>query len=125
MLDPQLFRTDLEAVAQGLAARGYTLDIDGFQRLENERKALQIRTQELQARRNSASKQIGIAKGKGEDATAQMAEVAKTAGELKACENELEAVQLRLREVMLDMPNLAHASVPVGKSEADNVELRK
>src|SRR6188768_548755 len=108
MLDPQLFRTNLEAVAQKLAARGYTLDIDAFQRLEDERKAMQVRTQELQARRNSASKQIGIAKSKGEDTTALMADVANMAGELKACEDELEAVQLRLRERMLDMPNLAH-----------------
>jgi seryl-tRNA synthetase len=76
MLDPQLFRTDLNAIAAALTGRGYTLDVDAFQRQENERKALQVRTQELQARRNAASKQIGIAKGKGEDASALLAEVA-------------------------------------------------
>ena len=125
MLDPQLFRTDLTRVAEALAARGYTLDVDAIQQLEDERKAMQTRTQELQARRNAASKQIGIAKGKGEDTAALMADVASIADELKACENELEAVQLRLRERMLDMPNIAHSSVPVGRSETDNVEVRR
>ena len=125
MLDPQLFRTDLQRVTEALAARGYALDVEAIQRLEDERKAMQTRTQELQARRNAASKQIGIAKAKGVDATAMMTEVANAADELKACEKELEAVQLRLRERMLDMPNIAHASVRVGSSEADNVEVRR
>jgi seryl-tRNA synthetase len=125
MLDPQLFRNDLPRVAEALAARGYTLDVGAIQRLEDERKAVQTRTQELQARRNAASKQIGIAKSKGEDTTALMADVASIADELKACERELEAVQLGLRERMLDMPNLAHPSVPVGNSEAENAEVRR
>ena len=125
MLDPQLFRTDLIAVAAALAGRGYTLDTMAFQRLENERKALQVRTQELQARRNSASKQIGIAKGKGEDASALLAEVAGAGEELNACEAQLEVVQMALRDLMLGMPNLPHASVPVGQSEADNAEVRR
>ena len=125
MLDPQLFRTDLNAVATALATRGYTLDADAFQRLENERKALQVRTQALQARRNAASKQIGIAKAKGEDATTLLAEVAGAGDELKACETQLEVVQQHVRELMLGMPNLPHASVPVGRSEADNVEVRR
>src|SRR5665811_1542368 len=125
MLDPHLFRTDLNAVAAALAKRGYALDVEAFQRLENERKALQVRTQELQARRNTASRQIGIAKGKGEDASALLAEVAGAGEELKACEAELEIVQAQLRELMLGMPNLPHASVPVGHSEVDNVEVRR
>src|SRR5258708_36632977 len=125
MVDPQLFRTDLEAAAEKLAARSYTLDVDAFRRLENERKALQIRTQDLQARRNSASKQIGIAKGRGEDASALMADVASAADELKACESELEVVQMRLREQMMEMPNLAPASGPVVRAEADNVDVGK
>jgi seryl-tRNA synthetase len=125
MLDPQLFRTDLDAVAAALAKRGYALDVDAFQRQENERKALQVRTQELQARRNAASKQIGIAKGKGGDASALLADVAGAGEELKVCEAQLEIVQAHLRELMLGMPNLPHASVPVGRSEADNVELRR
>src|SRR5258706_9562718 len=112
MLDPQLFRTDLEGVQAALAARGYKLDIEAFRRLEEERKAVQVRTQELQAKRNSTSKQIGIAKSKGEDASALMAEVAGAADELKACEAQLEALQTQLRDLMLDIPNLPHASVP-------------
>jgi seryl-tRNA synthetase len=84
-----------------------------------------VRTQELPARRNAASKQSGIAKGKGEDASALLAEVAGMAGELKACEDALEAVQAKVRERMLDIPNLAHDSVPVGRAETDNVELRR
>lgn len=125
MLDPQLFRTDLNTVAAALATRGYALDVDAFGRIENERKALQVRTQELQARRNNASKQIGIAKGKGEDASALLAEVAGAGDELKACEAELETVQAQLRALMLGMPNLPHASVPVGRSEVDNIEVRR
>jgi seryl-tRNA synthetase len=125
MLDPQLFRNDPEAVAAALAMRGYALDVDAFRRLETERKAIQVRTQELQSRRNSASKNIGIRKSKGEDASAMMADVASIADELKACERELETVQLRMREQMLEMPNLAHSSVSIGTSEADNVEVRR
>ena len=125
MLDPQLFRTDLNAVAAALATRGYTLDIESFQRLENERKALQVRTQELQARRNTASKQIGVAKGRGEDTTALLADVAGAADELKACAAQLEIVQQQVRELMLEMPNLPHPSVPLGRSEADNLEVRR
>jgi seryl-tRNA synthetase len=125
MLDPQLFRNDIDAVAAKLAARGYTLDVDALRTLEDERKAIQVRTQELQARRNAASKQIGIAKGKGEDASALLAEVAGMAGELKACEDALDAVQAKVRERMLDIPNLAHDSVPVGRAETDNVEVRR
>jgi len=125
MLDPQLFRTDLNAVAAALALRGYTLDVEAYARLENERKALQVRTQELQARRNAASKQIGIAKGKGEDASPLLAEVAGAGEELKACEAQLDVVQAQVRDLMLGMPNLPHASVPAGRSEADNVEVRR
>ncbi|MBK8740096.1 MAG: serine--tRNA ligase [Betaproteobacteria bacterium] len=125
MLDPQLFRTDLNGVAAALAARGFALDVEAFARLENERKAIQVRTQELQARRNAASKLIGIAKGKGEDATALLAEVAGAGEEQKACETQLDVVQGQLRDLMLGMPNLAQASVPVGRSEAENVEVRR
>jgi len=125
MLDPQLFRTDLTGVAEALARRGYQLDVDGFRQLENERKAIQVRTQELQARRNAASKQIGIAKSRGEDASALLAEVAGAGDEQVACEARLDAIQLRLRELMLEMPNLAHADVPPGTSDKDNVEVRR
>ena len=125
MLDIQLLRTDIDAVSARLATRGYTLDAATFQKLEAERKTLQTRTQDLQAKRNSLSKQVGMLKGKGEDASAAMAEVA-------ALKNELEANEQRLGELLKEMeafiatiPNLPQESVPVGKSEADNAELKK
>lgn len=125
MLDIQMLRTDLAGVAKRLAARGYTLDVAEFTALESDRKQVQIRTQELQAKRNNASKQIGIAKSKGEDVTAIMAEVSGLGDQLKADEERLMVIQDKLQELLLNVPNLPHESVPVGKSEADNVEVRK
>jgi seryl-tRNA synthetase len=125
MLDAQLLRTDLDGVAQRLATRGFVLDVAAFAALEHERKHIQTRTQELQAKRNTVSKQIGAAKGKGEDASALMAEVGGIGDELKALEAELEALQEQLRGELLSMPNLPHSSVPGGRSEADNVEVRR
>lgn len=125
MLDIQLLRTNIDTVAERLAARGFTLDSNTFQTLESERKTLQTRTQELQAARNSLSKQIGMLKGKGEDASAVMAQVA-------AHKDELEANEVRLGELLKEfdaflalIPNLPHESVPAGKSEADNVETKR
>ncbi len=125
MLDIQLLRTTIDAVCQRLATRGYTLDVATFQTLEAERKTLQTRTQELQASRNSLSKQIGQLKSKGEDASAAMDEVA-------ALKSELDANEVRLGELLKEMeafiatiPNMPHDSVPVGKSESDNSELKK
>ena len=125
MLDIQLLRNNIDAVAQRLATRGYALDTATFQRLETERKTLQTRTQDLQASRNSLSKQIGMLKGKGEDASAVMAEVA-------AMKSELEANEVRLGELLKEfdafvaiIPNVPQESVPVGKSEADNVEVHR
>jgi seryl-tRNA synthetase len=125
MLDPQLFRNDLAGVAAALARRGFNLDVAAYQRLEDERKAIQVQTQELQARRNAASKQIGIAKGKGENASSLLAEVGGFGDQLAACERRLEVVQGQVRELMLGMPNLAHSSVPVGPDETANVEVRR
>ena len=125
MLDPQLFRNDPEAVAAALAHRGYTLDVEAFRSLETERKAIQMKTQELQARRNASSKEIGLRKSKGEDTSAVMADVASIGDDLKNLERELEAIQQNMRELMLGIPNLAHSSVPIGKSDADNVEVRR
>ena len=125
MLDIQLLRNDLPAVAARLKTRGYTLDTVAFERLEAERKDIQMRTQDLQAKRNAASKQIGAAKGRGEDTSAAMAEVAGLGAELETWELRLGEVQERVRELVLAMPNLPHASVPLGRSEADNVELRR
>ncbi|BAK76148.1 seryl-tRNA synthetase [Pseudogulbenkiania sp. NH8B] len=125
MLDIQLLRSQPETVAERLAARGYQLDTDAFGQLENERKALQTRMQELQARRNATSKQIGEAKRKGEDVSAIMAEVATLGDELKAAEAAFEAVQQKLEHWLMTIPNLPHASVPQGKDESANVEVRR
>jgi seryl-tRNA synthetase len=125
MLDIQVLRNDLSGVAARLQQRGYLLDRDKFERVEGERKAIQTRTQELQAKRNALSKEIGAAKGRGEDTAERMTEVRKLGDELTALERELADIQAGLRDWLLEMPNLPHASVPIGRSEADNVELRR
>ncbi|MBU9578023.1 serine--tRNA ligase [Ralstonia mannitolilytica] len=125
MLDIQLLRKDIDAVAARLKDRGYVLDVAGFAALEAERKAIQTRTEELQARRNSFSKQIGMLKGKGEDASAVMAEVSGIGDELKASASQLDVVQAKLQDLMLSIPNVPHESVPVGKDETQNVEVRR
>jgi seryl-tRNA synthetase len=125
MLDIQLLRKDLAGVALRLRDRGYVLDTEKFERVEAERKAIQTRTQELQARRNALSREIGAAKGRGEDTSAPMAEVGAIGDELSALERQLADIQAGLRDWLLAMPNLAHASVPVGHSEAENVEVRR
>ncbi len=125
MLDIQLFRTDLEGLTARLAARGYTLDTAAFTALETQRKEVQTRTQDLQAKRNTTSKQIGMAKSKGEDVAPIMAEVATLGDELKAAEEQLVVIQAQMQELLETIPNLPHESVPVGRSEADNVEVRR
>ena len=125
MLDIQLLRNDLDGVAKRLATRGFTLDTAQFSAMEAERKEVQTRTQELQAKRNATSKQIGIAKSKGEDVAAIMAEIATLGDELKAAEEKLAAIQLQMQELLLTIPNMPHESVPAGKSETDNVEVRR
>ncbi len=125
MLDVQLLRNDIDAVARRLGDRGTPLDTERFRALEAERKSLQTRTQELQTRRNQASRQIGQAKQKGEDAAALMAEVAAMADELRANETRLAALQAELGEFLLGIPNVPHASVPTGRSAEDNVEVRR
>jgi seryl-tRNA synthetase len=125
MLDIQTLRNDLDGVAARLATRGFTLDTEKFAQLEAERKTIQTRTQELQAKRNSSSKLIGQAKAKGEDTTAIMAEVATLGDELKQAEVQLAEVQSVLQQLLEVIPNMPHADVPVGKSEAENLEVRK
>lgn len=125
MLDIQALRTDLDGVVSQLKARGFEFDSASFTTLENERKTVQTRTQELQAKRNNTSKQIGIAKSKGEDVSAIMAEVAGLGDQLKADEARLIELQTSLQSLLLNVPNLPHSSVPQGKSETDNVEVRK
>jgi len=125
MLDVQILRSDLSGVARRLADRGYALDTAAFEALETSRKKVQIETQELQAKRNQLSKQVGQMKGKGEDASQFMAQVNAQADLLKAKEQELQVIQKKLDEFLLGVPNVPHASVPAGKSSADNPELRK
>lgn len=123
MLDIQQLRNDLDGVAARLAQRGYALDTAAFAALEHERKALQTRTQDLQAERNAKSKAIGQAKSRGEDVAPIMASVANLGDELKAAEQSLAALQDKLNDMLLHIPNLPHESVPVGKDESGNVEL--
>ena len=125
MLDIQLLRKDLNHVAERLAQRGYSLDMVQFNVLEGKRKQLQTSTEELQAKRNSMSKQIGQLKAKGEDVSAVMAEVAGLGDELKRNEADLTALQEEVNSFLLNIPNLPHETVPAGKSEEDNVELRR
>lgn len=127
MLDIQRLRNDTAAVAARLAARGYVFDSARFEQIEAARKALQVQTEALQAARNSTSKQIGQLKGQGKHAEAEaaMAEVAQIKNRLEQTEAEYQAVQAELDEWLLGIPNLPHESVPVGKDETDNVEVRK
>lgn len=125
MLDIQLLRNDLDAVVAGLKKRHFDFDASQYATLEAERKTVQTSTQELQAKRNATSKQIGIAKSKGEDASAIMAEVAGLGEELKAAEARLTEIQTEMQNMLLNVPNLPHESVPAGASEDDNVEVRK
>ncbi|HET7774299.1 MAG TPA: serine--tRNA ligase [Burkholderiaceae bacterium] len=126
MLDIHQLRKDVTAVAERLATRGgQPLDVARFNELEGERKGLQIRTEELQAKRNALSKQVGELKRKGEDASAVLAEVAGLGDELKANESALAELQERFNAFLMAVPNVPHESVPVGKDETGNVEVRR
>jgi seryl-tRNA synthetase len=125
MLDINLLRKDIGAAADRLRTRGFEFDIDGFNVLEAERKTVQISTEELQARRNSLSKQIGVLKSKGEDASALLADVGAIPQQVKDLEVRLADIQARLLDMLLNVPNLPHASVPVGASADDNREVRR
>ncbi|RXZ32324.1 serine--tRNA ligase [Oxalobacteraceae bacterium CAVE-383] len=125
MIDIQLLRKDIDTVAAALATRKFKLDAEAFNALEAERKQIQTHTEDLQGKRNNLSKQIGVLKGKGEDTAPVMAEVAGIGDALKASAARLEQVQAQLGEFLLAVPNLPHASAPVGQDEAGNVELRR
>ena len=125
MIDLQLLRKDVSAVADRLATRKFSLDIEAFNVLEGERKRIQTRTEEMQAKRNTLSKQIGLLKSKKEDTTAVMAEVAGIGDELKENETQLGVVQSRMNEFLQDIPNIPHESVPLGADESANVEIRR
>ena len=125
MIDIQLLRKDIDTVAARLASRKFQLDVAAFNALEAERKQIQTRTEELQGKRNTLSKQIGMLKAKGEDASAVMAEVGGIGDELKASEVRLGELQAEISNFMLAIPNLPDESVPVGADETGNVEVRK
>ncbi|MFJ2423483.1 serine--tRNA ligase [Pseudomonas iridis] len=125
MLDSKLLRSNLQDVAHRLASRGYALDTARIEALEEQRKTVQTRTEALQAERNARSKSIGQAKQRGEDIAPLMADVERMAGELSAGKVELDAIQTELDSILLGIPNLPHESVPVGKDEDDNVEVRR
>lgn len=124
MLDPKRLRHQLDATSAALARRGFCLDAERIQSLEAERKALQVRTEELQAERNRHSKAIGRAKAAGEDIQPLLAQIAGLGDELEQARQSLERVQSALTETLMGIPNIAHESVPVGEDESANVELR-
>ncbi|MBW8328685.1 MAG: serine--tRNA ligase [Thiobacillus sp.] len=125
MLDIQLLRKDAALVAERLAARGFVFNTAYFEELEGARKVFQTRTQDAQSRRNTLSKQIGMMKGKGEDTTAVMAEVAGLGDEQKQLETRLSELQAELNDFLMGVPNLPHESVAVGKDETANVEVSR
>ncbi len=124
MLDPKFLRNDLEGAAQQLARRGFTLDTKKLQALEDQRKDIQTLTQELQAERNGHSRNIGKAKANGEDIAPLLKEVEGLGEQLKNKENELAVLQNELNDVLMGIPNIPHETVPGGKGEEDNPELR-
>ena len=125
MLDSKLVRTQLHEVAERLAARGFVLDVARFEALEAQRKTLQTRTEQLQAERNSRSKSIGQAKQRGEDIAPLLAEVDQMGSDLEQGKRDLDSIQTELDNLLLNIPNLPHESVPVGEDEEGNVEVSR
>ena len=125
MIDPQLLRKDITAVAARLAARKFILPVEQYNALEAERKQLQSRTEELQAKRNQLSKTVGMKKAKGEDAAAEMAEAIQVNSDMEAGANRLAVLQTEIADFVAGIPNLPDESVPVGKDEKDNVEVKQ
>ncbi|MEY4062600.1 MAG: hypothetical protein RIT09_393 [Pseudomonadota bacterium] len=123
MIDIQLLRKDLDTVAARLAERKFILDKDTFVSLESDRKQVQSRSEELQAKRNQLAKAVGMKKGKGEDASAEMAESTAVNQELQALTEKLTVVQSQLNHFLLNIPNIPHESVPSGKDESANLEI--
>ena len=125
MLDVQLIRSDLDAVAAKLATRGVMIDVAGIRALEVKRKDADMRTQKLQASLNATSTQIGVFKRRGEDTSTLMAGVSSVGEKIKESEVERAAIRAELDQILLELPNLPHQSVPVGKSPEDNMEMRR
>lgn len=125
MLDSRTVRTQPQQLAEALAARGYVLEVERIEALEAQRKEVQIRTEQLQAERNSSAKSIGQAKARGEDIAPLLAAVDKLGADLDSVKQELEQVQQAFDDILLGMPNVPDASVPVGADEDDNQEVRR
>lgn len=125
MLDSKLVRTQPQEIAKRLATRGFTLDVEKIEALEQQRRTIQTKTEQLQADRNARAKSIGQAKQRGEDITPLLNEVDQLADDLESSKRELEVVQAELDAILLTIPNLPDESVPVGKDEDDNVEVRR
>lgn len=125
MLDPKCLRNDVHITAERLATRGYKLDVEKINALEAERKSIQTKTEELQNQRNVISKNIGVYKKEGKNTDELMAQVNAMAEDLKQSEKDLEVLQDKINAIVFEIPNLPHESVPLGKSEEDNVEVRR
>ncbi|PTS86506.1 serine--tRNA ligase [Pseudomonas sp. HMWF032] len=125
MLDSKLVRTQLHEVAERLAARGFVLDVARFEALEAQRKTVQTRTEQLQAERNSRSKSIGQAKQRGEDIAPLLAEVDQMGSDLEQGKRDLDSIQTELDNLLLNIPNLPHESVPIGEDEEGNIEVSR
>ncbi|QWE23219.1 serine--tRNA ligase [Polynucleobacter sp. AP-Jannik-300A-C4] len=125
MIDPQLLRKDIAAVATRLATRKFQLDVEKFNILESERKSLQTRTEELQAKRNQLAKAIGMKKGKGEDASAEMAEATQINVDMESGAARLAILQTEIADFLMGIPNLPDETVPVGKDETENKEVKR
>ncbi len=125
MIDPQLLRKDIAAIATRLLTRKFQLDVEKFDTLESERKSLQTRTEELQAKRNQLAKAIGMKKGKGEDAAAEMAEATQINLDMESGAARLSILQAEIADFLMGIPNLPDESVPIGKDENDNQEVKR
>ncbi|HCN14487.1 MAG TPA: serine--tRNA ligase [Moraxellaceae bacterium] len=125
MIDPKLLRTELDTVAEKLAKRGYELDKAFWQQVEEQRKSIQVKTEELQAKKNAGAKQVGLMKRNGENTDTLMAEMATISSDMKQAEDALKALQEKILAAALTIPNLPDDSVPAGKDENDNVEMRR
>jgi seryl-tRNA synthetase len=125
LLDPKLLRSDLPGVAAALARRGFVLDVAAFAALEEQRKAVQIEADRLRAERNANAKAVGQAKSKGQDASSFLALGESLSQQLQGVEKQLEAIQAQVLDLQLGLPNIPHSSVPDGRDETANVEVRR
>ena len=125
MLDPHLIRTEINSIKKALEKRGFILDTESIEKLEAQRKTIQVTTEDLQQQRNSLSKKIGEVKAKGEDASALLEKVGLTGEQLKSSEEQLSHIQQQLNDILTGIPNLPHDTVPEGQTENDNEEVRR